>query len=51
MVSIYDHVLSVEILEMDACMTCFVASWDKFVHQLPVPKNHKKYGHCSHGDC
>ena len=38
-VSMYDHVLSAETLEMDACLTGLGAKWDQFVDQFPVPKN------------
>ena len=43
-VSIYDHVLSTETLELDACLTGLGARWDNFVYQLPVPKNYKNMG-------
>ena len=43
-VSIYDHVLSVETLELDACLTGLGARWADFVYQLPVPKNYQNMG-------
>ena len=40
-VSIYDHVLASETLELDACLTGLGARWNDFVYQLPVPRNYQ----------
>ena len=42
--SIYDHAVSAETLELDACLTGLGARWDQFMYQLPVPKNYKNMG-------
>ena len=40
-VSIYDHVLASETIELDACLTGLGERWSDFVYHLPVPRNYQ----------
>ena len=42
--SIYDHVLAAETLELDASLTGLGATYDNFVYQLRVLKNYINMG-------